>query len=182
MSRRYYYTETDVKKQRDVNARVLGMRAIARPFANRKGPRYGGAGSVAGGMAMLTGGVPAAAMDGAAVTATPGRAVGAAKILRWEQDNDGNIIEPPVSLEDAGVTKDAYNFSKTTIRASSTEPVLVTGITKKIGDSEVFVITNVMDFRALPGYAEGTAAVVADTQIPHHIGGSEDFKLDAEEC
>jgi len=55
-------------------------------------------------------------------------------------------------------------------------------------DREAFIwffITNVMDFRTLPGFEKGTAPTGSDDpdlQIPYHVGGEEDFELDSEDC
>lgn len=79
----------------------------------------------------------------------------------------------------------AVNVSGTDIRASKEQPVLVEGFQYTIvtGDTiEIwFFITNVMDFRALPGFDEGSDAT-DDAQAPYHEGGETDFKLDGRTC
>jgi len=93
--------------------------------------------------------------------------------LSAEQLNGGNRVV-------AGV-----NMSMTAIRASTDDPVLLLGLIRTVGsggDEDGFVVASVMDFRALPGFATGTAGTITDTQIAHHIGGADDFKLAGDEC
>lgn len=81
------------------------------------------------------------------------------------------------------------NLSKTDIRASKAEPVLVTGFRYSLliegTRHEWFVISNVMDFRALPGFLKGDEPVSTDDpdlQIPYHSGGDNSFTLDSTDC
>lgn len=80
------------------------------------------------------------------------------------------------------------NRSKTDIRASASEPILVTGYEQVIVQGStyrLFIITDVMDFRALPGFEVGTAPTGdddPDLQIPYHSGGENHFKLDSQDC
>lgn len=83
----------------------------------------------------------------------------------------------------------AVNRSKTDIRASSDEPVFVAGQEKTIRQGGLtyrwFIITDVMDFRALPGFVVGSAPTGdddPDLQIPFHRGGNTDFELNSEDC
>ena len=74
----------------------------------------------------------------------------------------------------------AVNVSGTAIRASEEHPILVEGFqyTLKVGDVvEVwFFITNVMDFRTLPGFDD------TESQIPYHHDNNKSFVLDSEQC
>jgi len=117
-------------------------------------------------------------------------------------DVDGNVspyLEPPTELtavfqRDSGGNaipswRAAVNISGTDIRASADMPVTCGGFLQElgIGDNtyELFVITNVMDFRALPGFIKGSVPGGTDDpnlQIPYHSGGAEDFELDSADC
>jgi hypothetical protein len=156
------------------------------------------------GIAMITETVPAAALDPADFTATPGKSGGdVAHIMRWRED-EGKTIIPLEELEEdmeedpdspapapplVPVTRAVINLSMTEIRASQTAPVLLAGHLQEFGGvtdeeevfEEVFVVSSVMDFRALPNFSKGTDPET-DLQIPYHAGGDEDFKLDSEDC
>jgi len=126
--------------------------------------------------AMVVGDVPKfLAIDGAAITATPGTSLTqVVNLLQWDA---GNLI-----ADDAATTLFGINASGTDIRASVAEPVLVLGFEETVGDTDMFTIVNVMDFRGLPGYVIGVTATDTDTQIPYHVGGEGDFQLDSEAC
>ena len=80
------------------------------------------------------------------------------------------------------------NFSVTTIRASGSEPLLVGGFLEKVDNEEVFIITSIMDFRALPGFNRGSPPTSENPgddpglTIPYSAGGSRSFKLGSENC
>ena len=145
----------------------------------------------------MSSGVPAATIDVGAVTATPGKATDAAKLVDWKRDGNGDYEFPLVELEaatesdgadppvDIPIVRDAINLSQTEVRSG----VLVGGYEQIVEqddtEEKVFVITSVMDFSGLPGFAEGTAPTGdddPDLQIPYHSGGATDFKLNSGPC
>jgi len=210
MAKLYALTEADRRTQ----MRMLrwfnsgGSGKSGRPTPTRRRQLTPGTVSAKGSTAMLIADVPAATIDGAAFTSTPGKgADDAAHILRWKLDTAADppeTIHPMEDLEPAEevdpdapppvppatpsfipVTRAPINHSKTIIRASPGEPILVSGVLERRDDKEVFVISSVMDLRALPGFAVGTAPTTGDDallQIPFHSGGAEDFKLDSADC
>jgi len=219
MAKLYALSEADKRKLDRMIAwfSAGGGGKSGRPVPTRRRRLAPGSAAAIGSTAMLVDDVPAATLDGAAYTATPGKgADDAAHIMRWAIDGNKKTIHPMVDLERAeevdpdtpppespstppgspsppqlpgsppasgfiNVTRAPINYSKTEIRASAAEPILVSGFLEKRGDEEVFVITNVMDFRALPNFSKGTDPE-SDLQIPYHAGGDEDFKLDSEDC
>lgn len=83
----------------------------------------------------------------------------------------------------------AANGSKTNVRASEEEPILVFGFQYTIineGVAEIwFCITNVFDLRALPDFEKGTAPTGEDDPdllVPYSSGGGTDFKLGSKSC
>lgn len=114
-------------------------------------------------------------------------------LVDFERIESGYII-PTTKLDSfsSGTTRTALaiNLSSTEIRASPTEPIVLSGfvryITNDDGDTEeVFIITNVTDLRCLPGFAIGIEPPGEDDghlQIPYHPGGKREFQLDSEQC
>ena len=107
-------------------------------------------------------------------------------------DDAFETMTPVVELA-AGARRWAWrrgvNRSKTDLRASDDEPILVAGYEQTIrqdgGLYRLFVITDVMDFRAIPGFEVGTTPAGADDtdlQIPYHSGGNTDFEMSSEDC
>ena len=87
------------------------------------------------------------------------------------------------------ITVPVINLSETDIRASVSEPIVMTGDVDGAGPSsetpDGLILHQNFDFRSLPGYAKGTAPGGSDDpdlQIPYHSGGVSDFKLDSEDC
>ena len=195
MAKLYALSEADKRKLGRMIAwfSAGGGGKSGRPVPTRRRRLAPGSAAAIGSTAMLVDDVPAATIDGAAYTAKPGKgADDAAHIMRWAIDGDDKTIHPMVDLQAAeevdpdasgfiNVTRAPINYSKTEIRASAAEPILVGGFLEKRGDEEVFVVSSVMDFRALPNFLKGTDPG-SDLQIPYHAGGDEDFKLDSEDC
>lgn len=118
---------------------------------------------------MVTATIGAATMDGTAITCTPGITTSAVTKLQW----DG------ADLEADGSAIHGVNFSKTALRASTAEPLIVTGVIKKdIPDvAEAFVVYSVYDLRMLPSY---TAA--NDQSIGHDAAGGIEWQDDTSDC
>jgi len=107
-------------------------------------------------------------------------------------DDAFEAMTPVVELADGSrrwAWRRGVNRSKTDIRASDDEPILVAGYEQTIRQDDsryrLFIITDVMDFRAIPGFEVGTApadADDADLQIPYHSGGNTNFEMSSEDC
>lgn len=101
-------------------------------------------------------------------------------------------LRPVVVEEDGNYFVKSYpgiNLAKTDIRASKAEPIVVTGFRYRLLIDEVahewFIITNVMDMRAIPNFIKGTTPAGADDpnlQIIHHKGGENSFTMDSDDC
>lgn len=140
--------------------------------------------------------VPAATIDYGNLTAEPGIIDDGAVIMEWTsatalaaaQEDDPDYTPPappePPTPDQVAMLRKAVNTSMTPFDVDIDTPVLVTGVLKKVyGDEEkVFIIGNVMDMRAMPGFVQGTEGTAEDTQVVHHIGGATAFKLNGEEC
>ena len=123
--------------------------------------------------------------------------------LEKDEEKDPNFEsspgDPPMVENLIPKQRTPVNFSGTTLRASEDEPILVSGHMVRVFGSDdegvnietqkyvevLFYISNVMDFRSLPGYEKGTTD--ADAQAPYHPGESEEFpagefRLGREDC
>lgn len=150
-------------------------------------------------IAMITVPIPAAsALDGTAKTATTGQAAGAATLMDYKRDANGDHIQPPVDLEakqeddpnfvqtvpptpsseipQVDVVRDVVNYSETEFRASVVEPILVPGRLRKVGDTELFEIMPNWDIRSLPEF-DRTKKQIAYTPANDGAG-----KLGGKEC
>lgn len=117
---------------------------------------------------MVTATIAAATMDGSAITCTPGIATSAVTKLQWD---DADLIADGSAIH-------GVNFSKTALRASTGEPLIVVGAIKTdIPDiDEAFIVYSVYDLRMLPGLSSSVH------QVPYHDASAVDFKLDGEDC
>jgi hypothetical protein len=90
--------------------------------------------------------IDAAAMDGTAVTITPGITADSVYKMTW----DG------VGLEGVGAAIHGVNLSKTALRATTAEPLACVGyLTNEIYEiEEAFVVTGLYDLRMLPGFVD----------------------------
>lgn len=101
---------------------------------------------------MVTATIGAATMDGSAITCTPGITTSAVTKLQWD---DADLIADGSAIH-------GVNFSKTALRASTAEPLIVVGAIKTdIPDiAEAFIVYSVYDLRMLPGF-DGSKKQVA---------------------
>jgi hypothetical protein len=106
-------------------------------------------------------------------------------------DGEFQVMTPVVEIVNGNrrwAWRRCVNRSKTDIRASAAEPILVAGYEQVIRQGSTyrfFIITDVMDFRSLPGFVVGDAPTGADDpdlQIPYHSGGNTDFEMSSEDC
>ena len=171
---RFYLTKKDRKLLKDMKTRLFGGKTTKRAYPVRHTPRLSGGGTSLE-IGMATGTITAADVDGTAVTATPGTGASAIKLMVWDAAT--------LKADDDATTLQGINFSVTDIRATTAEPILVSGYRAKVDDVDSFIVVNVMDFRSLPGYAIGVAAQDPDQmQVPYHAASEGDFKLDSEDC
>lgn len=172
-------TTPDLRRQNNVNRRVMSGRSSQRPIARkRRGPQGGsGPGGATLQIGQLQSIIPAGSFSGG--LPNPGRA--ATPDVRLLVQSDTNHFGYQFA-EDAEGEVSYYtgvNFSKTPIRASAEEPIAVIGyVANSKGDGsgiEVFIICNLMDFRALPEYD------AAKRQIAWH-NANLPFSLAAQVC
>ena len=153
--------------------------------------------------AMIVATVPAATLDGANKTSTPGKLADGAYLLDYKRDANGDHEQPPVDMEakqeddptfvqtdpptppsqipQVDAVRDVINHSKTEIRASEAEPIQVPGRLRKIGDVELFEIAANFDLRSLPGL-EVDDEIVVDELIPYKPADTVAFELAGEKC
>jgi len=119
---------------------------------------------------MVVGDIPAfSAIDGTAITATPGKSVSqSVNIMTW---NGANL-----EADQDATTLLGINASGTNIRASIPEPILVLGFRENVDGDDCFTIVNVMDSRCSPNYNQTLM------QIVFHKENEGGFQLDAEVC
>ena len=119
--------------------------------------------------------------------------------LEKDEEKDPNFEsspgDPPMVENLIPKQRTPVNFSGTTLRASEDEPILVSGHMVRVFGADdavvnaesqksvevLFYISNVMDFRSLPGYEKGTDKD-DDAQAPYHEGDSGEFRLGREDC
>ena len=138
----------------------------------------GGGTSIKASIAMATSDIPAATINGSAVTATPGK--GEVKLLDWKRDGAGDYITPPVDWEvkqeddpnfiqqdppvpvpQVDAVRDSVNGSLTIIRASTADPVILVGNERTVGGEKLFVVGNVMDFEHCPAMTKAQHRLAA---------------------
>jgi hypothetical protein len=91
-------------------------------------------------------------------------------------DVDDTGFTPRLDDDGNAITITGLNCSKTALRGSSTEQIVVWGkIISAGGEPTHFLIPN-WDLRSLPGFNS------ANDQAPYHESGDSDFKLDGEAC
>lgn len=110
--------------------------------------------------------VPAAVINGVAVTSTPGVANNGATVM----------TESGGALSSAGTSIDAVNFSLTAITHSSTIPGLYVAMRTTWNGDDSAILIGPFDMRCLPGFNS------ADAQVPYHAASSSTFLLGGGEC
>jgi hypothetical protein len=131
--------------------------------------------------AMATEDIPAASGDGATLSWTPGildasATTGGVVMMQWGTDpTDSGYDLEPIRVEGEPLHRIAVNMSKTIIRASTADPILLEGYEEVVGEEVRFIVVSIMDFRSLPGF------VGSSKQVPWH-DGDDDFSLAHEDC
>lgn len=125
---------------------------------------FGSASSLA--IVMIRTTVPAAVINGVAVTSTPGVANNGATVM----------TESGGALSSSGTSIDAVNFSLTAITHSSTVPGLYVAMRTTWNGDDAAILIGPFDMRSLPGFISG------DAQVPYHAATVSSFVLGGGEC
>lgn len=197
MAKAYLISESAINNQRDINAIVRAGFRRRRPTQKRRRFRSGTPGARFA-RAMATSTIPAASnYDGNAKTVEPGTATSGVTLMDWKTDVAGETEFPLTELEavqesdgsdppqDVDAVRFAVNASGTEIRGSVAAPVLLFGLLETVsssnGSEEVFYVTSVMDFAALPGHIENGDRT-DDARSPFSYGDERTYQLDRDEC